>query len=376
MNIHGKVDQKLEDEFVLFRDAYKDVGIDLSRERSAFLLEAQQIANIVTERQNQRHNIWTEKFKNQLVIRKGKNNMLNALASLVILFSVILGGGGATVAFAQSSLPDQPLYGIKLMSEDVRQLVTADPQAAAQLALELSNRRMEEIQTLSQTGTLPDQMLVTRYQDRLEQAIRLAANLSDEQAIQALLQTRLSLQTQQQGLAQAQLHANPNVEPTISLLQTMLQEHLRWVEEGVQQPALLRDQLQERDRMQDRIRLTSTVDPTPITTQTVPESGSLNPTNQPVPGNGFKNGAGNGTQECLDCKTEVTPQLSRTPNPVSGNGSILTGTCTPGSGNNSGPQMKNQATNAIVQPSNPEPNQNTGGTGGGGGTSGGGKNGH
>ena len=230
--------------------------------------------------------------------------MLNAISTLLVVVSLLLGSGGATVAYAQGSLPDQALYGVKLLSEDIYQEITSDPQAEWQLSLELANRRIEEIQALIEAGEVLPDSLVTRYQNQVEASIRFASNLPDDQALQALTRIRATLQAQQNDLTQSSQQDNGDTLKTCSMLQDMLQTRLSQVEDGLVSPGQLRDQLQQHDQIQQRDR-DRVYDSTPTVEDTlqtnVPSDGENNPwtTETPVPGSGY--GPGPGPDYCDTC---------------------------------------------------------------------------
>ncbi len=277
--------------------------VDLSAGRRDFLAEAEKIAGSVTKQEKRRHNIWMDPFS-IFFVKKGEKQMLNAISTLLVVASLLLGGGGATVAYAQGSLPDQALYGVKLLSEDIYQEITSDPQAEWQLSLELTNRRIEEIQALIEAGEVLPDSLVTRYQNQVEAAIRFASNLPDDQAIQALTRIRESLQAQQNTLAESGQLANGDTTKTCSQLQDMLQTRLSQVEDGLVSPDRLRDQLQQHDQIQLRDRdplydITATADDTLQTP--VLQDGENNPWTDetPVPGSGY--GPGPGPDYCDTC---------------------------------------------------------------------------
>ena len=228
--------------------------------------------------------------------------MVNPILALVLVLSLVFGGGGVTVAAAQSSLPDQPLYGLKLWSEDARLSFTNQPESGWQVALQFAERRVAEMRAMIEAGKQPDEALQTRYEAQLEKAFRLAQNLPDEQALQALEQIRQRLRLQEEQLSH--LPANQSV-----LVQTrsMIQQRLQWVENGLQDPQLFRQRLQ----------------------QHAPGSGQGgNPWTDgtPTPGSGYGSGQGG------------NPWTDGTPTPGSGYGSGQGGnpwtddTPTPGSG--------------------------------------------
>jgi len=69
-----------------------------------------------------------------------------ALASLILLF--ILGG---TFAFAQKSLPGEPLFVIKKMTEKTRAVFVAENERP-KVQLELANKRLEDLAKIAETN--------------------------------------------------------------------------------------------------------------------------------------------------------------------------------------------------------------------------------
>jgi len=356
-----------------------------SQGRAAFLQAAQELAGAVTPPQKRRHNGWMHAIQSIFVIhRKEQSPMLSTLATLLLIVSLVLGGGGATVAAAQSSQPDQPLYGVKVLSEDVRLGLSAGPKSEYQLALEFANRRAGEIQKMLQAGSVPPESVQARYQNQVEQTIQYALNLPDDQAIQALEQIHTRLQNQQQAFLEIQANASPNAKAALIRSRQMLQERLQWVEEGLTDPTQLRDQLRLRDRQQKQ-GIQSSATPSEQATQESPGTGGGNPwtTGTPTPGSGY--GPGPGTGDCGNCTPTAdgqggNPWTTGTPTPGSGYGPgpgpDPTRTCTPGSG--PGPQptqpRNNQPTQAGPQPTQgaqpvnpgpgPKPTSAPGGQGG------------
>src|SRR5574338_396054 len=81
--------------------------------RARFLTEA------VSLRGKRRHNVWT--------IFQHKENLAMKLAVSTLVIVGLLFGGNATVSAAQDDLPNQPLYPVKVMSEDVSLWFVSDP---------------------------------------------------------------------------------------------------------------------------------------------------------------------------------------------------------------------------------------------------------
>lgn len=289
--------------------------------------------------------------------------MFSSLATVILIVSFVLGGGGVTAVAAQNSQPDQVLYGVKLVSEDIRLGLTSNARAEAQLALQFADRRAVEIQTMLQAGSIPPEAVQIRYQNQVEQAIQYALNLPKDQAIQALEQIRTRLQTQQQAFLQVQENGSAQAVAALAQSRLMLQERLLWVEQGLADPDQFRDQLRQHDRQrtQDRLNSTATVEQS---TQSLPGTGAGNPwiTGIPTPGSEY------GPGDCENCTPMgdgqgSNPWTSGTPTPGSGYGPDpgLSATCTSSPSN--GPQptqpQNNQPTQAESQPIQvgPQPTQ-------------------
>jgi len=233
--------------------------------------------------------------------RKERSLMVNPILALVLVLSLVFGGGGATVAAAQSSLPDQPLYGLKLWSEDARLSFTNQPENGWQVALQFAERRIAEIRAMIEAGKQPDEALQTRYEAQLEQALRYAQNLPDEQALRALEQIRQRLRLQEEQMSQ--LPANQAV---VVQTRKMIQQRLEWVENGLQEPQQFRQRMQQR-------QLPNEVPPAQ------PGGGKPWTDETPTPGSGYgPGGAGTGN-----------PWTDETPTPGSGYGPGGAGTGNP-----------------------------------------------
>jgi len=77
-----------------------------------------------------------------------------ALALIPVLLLFLVGGG--VVNASTSSLPDEPLYRVKLASEGIRLFFTPSPEGKAILQAKLVDRRMWEISQLMKRGKPAD----------------------------------------------------------------------------------------------------------------------------------------------------------------------------------------------------------------------------
>lgn len=172
---------------------------------------------------------------------------LPAFKALVVgvLLLVLVTVSSFTVYAAQSSLPGDPLYAIKSVSEDIRLSMTISPQAKLDLTLEYTNRRIGEIHSLVSSGkSLPEQTS-ERYQQELDDALQLAAQMNDQQ-IQAAL-SMIKFQAEAQGMTVDELIASlpDQASPAIVHLKTRLQEQVQLSKLGEKDPREFRKEIQE-----------------------------------------------------------------------------------------------------------------------------------
>ena len=160
---------------------------------------------------------------------------MNALVSLVLAAALVLGGGATAVA-AQDDLPNQPLYPVKLWTENATLAMTGDPQLKASLLMQMSQTRVEEMTGLVDNGIPVPNQVQDRLQEQIHQTLMLAADMDDAALTQTLLQLRDQLQTQDRIMEQLQTHANAGTEPLLAQTRSMLQTRLHLVDQGLADP--------------------------------------------------------------------------------------------------------------------------------------------
>ncbi|MFC2001257.1 DUF5667 domain-containing protein [Chloroflexota bacterium] len=95
-------------------------------------------------------------------------------ATAVIVALVLLLVGSSTVAAAGNSMPDEPLYQVKLATETVRLVLTPSAMGKAELYVRLADKRIEEIIKMADEGK-PEQ--VERAAQRLSTQLIAMASL-------------------------------------------------------------------------------------------------------------------------------------------------------------------------------------------------------
>jgi len=87
-------------------------------------------------------------------------------ATVVTIVLVLLLAGGGTVAAAGNSMPDSPLYPVKLATEQVQLTLTPSQIGKARLCAELADRRVAEIVYMANKGDAQQVKLITRRLDK------------------------------------------------------------------------------------------------------------------------------------------------------------------------------------------------------------------
>jgi len=322
MKSNNEIDLRLLKKLSVLQSEFERDPEKVKKGRAAFLKEAEQLAKTVSPAKKMRHNGWINSIQSIFMFRKKEHTpMFNTLMTIMLVFTLVLGGGGTTLVAAQNTQPDQPLYGVKLWSEEFRASITNNPLNKYQLSMEFASRRFEEIQNLFQSGGIPTEEIQTRYINQVEQAIRFAMNLPDNQAIPALQQIQERLQIQNQALLQVKIDAASNADASLVRTRLMIQERLKWIEAGLSNPTQLREQIRQQERLHQQDSQNSEPNANAEQgTRSVPGASAGNPwtTGTPTPKSGY------GPGDCENCTPtgngEANPWTTGTPTPKSGYG--------------------------------------------------------
>ncbi len=187
----------------------------------------------------------------------------------VVLVVTLLSTTGVVAA---QSLPDSPLYTLKLAAEQARSLVTVDPAAQADWQLTLARTRLDEVTTLVTRGQVPSAETLSRLSWQFDQAVTAAAR-----APAADTYRLLSAADELNGLAMLRINAwlralPPSVQPALAQTLAGVQNNQAQVLEGLADPE------------QFRLPTTpSTATPTPTGTATPAALPAAEATSTPTP---------------------------------------------------------------------------------------------
>jgi hypothetical protein len=177
---------------------------------------------------------------NQPYSGRRQRRMSTLLIKAMLVVGLLFGSAGATAAMASNSLPDSPLYPVKLALEDTRLALTTDPAEQAKLHLVLAQERIQEMEQLALKGGVPGEATLTRLQHHLNYALQLASQLPDEAMVGVLIQTQQMAQTQAQQMTQTQAQVGEQVQEPLQQANRLLNQVRQDVEAGLQDPLAFR----------------------------------------------------------------------------------------------------------------------------------------
>ena len=282
-----KQDDKLDPRLAALLDEIKPASARnpqaAARARSRFVAQA------VSASEERRHNWWTTIFQQKE--KFAMNMIMSALVVLGLLF-----GGSATVSAAQDDLPNQPLYQLKLMSEDAKVWLASDPGLKIEMLMEQVQTRTEEMAALTLAGITPPAELTIRTQERIQQALHIASSLDDASMVVAMEQIRTHLQTQEQLMIRLQDGSCTECEPILQQTREMLHTQLGQIESDLIDPEAFRNQNQNQNQVrttQTPLATGSAVTPQTSCTPALDGTGQQNGNNNPPAGTPIPQDNGN-----------------------------------------------------------------------------------
>ena len=202
----------------------------------AFVHEARVLRGAVSAAPAPRLTGWKLNFN------KKEISPMTIVATFLVVAALAVGGTGATVYAAQDSLPNQPLYAVKLATEQARLTWAVDPGDQVDLLLAFTQTRLREMARLiEQNQTIPEPV-TARLQTQLQLTLQTAAQLRNTEMTTVLAQIRQATETQLQTLTQLRLAAPDNAN--WDLAEQAMTQTRALAELGEQDPAQFRSQLQ------------------------------------------------------------------------------------------------------------------------------------
>ncbi len=165
---------------------------------------------------------------------------MTTIASIVLALALAFGGVGATAYAAQDSLPAEPLYGVKLLAEQVQLALSQGPQADLDLLVGFITERVREMAALANEGEEVPAQVQTRLHEQLQLALQYAAQLGDSDMAGALAQIRTMAENQVRALEQLRLNAPEQAEDALRLAEQTMTQARNTAEGGLEDPRAFR----------------------------------------------------------------------------------------------------------------------------------------
>jgi hypothetical protein len=94
-------------------------------------------------------------------------------AIAVVAGIIVLMGTGATMAASSNALPDEPLYPVKLATEQVQLAFAVSPEKKAEIETDLVNKRANELEAMANAGNTEQSIKAAeRYDSQFEKAVQ------------------------------------------------------------------------------------------------------------------------------------------------------------------------------------------------------------
>lgn len=174
---------------------------------------------------------------------QANRRLATAVASILTAIVLTFGAVGGTVYASQDSLPNQTMYAVKTLTEDIRLRLAKQPEEKIRLLEMFANRRIEELYVLSEKKEEFSQVTVTRLEQHAEDMLIWASEQEGKDLTQSLNQIRKSLQAQEEKIAKLANIEHGSAVKKLSRVQKKLREKIHLAGEGLDNPAAFRKKM-------------------------------------------------------------------------------------------------------------------------------------
>jgi hypothetical protein len=171
-------------------------------------------------------------------VERAGRRLAVTLAALVVLVSVLVGGGSAVAG----SLPGEALHSVKLAVEEVRLALTTDPRSEADLSRFRAEARLQEVAQLLDRGRPVDPSTGERAAQQIQTALETTANLQEEEAVPRLYRLAEMLGEKQVLLSAV---AGEAPEGALQTLFRVMEQARLEAQAGHREPEALRERLRQ-----------------------------------------------------------------------------------------------------------------------------------
>jgi len=175
---------------------------------------------------------------------QANRRLATAIASILTTIVLTFGAVGGMVHASQDSLPNQTLYAVKTLTEDIRLRFAKQPKEKIRLLEKFAYRRVEELNELSEKEEVFPQVTFTRLEQHTGTMLKLASAQEGKNLIQSLKQIRKFLQAQEEMISKLANTEHGNADKKLTQVQKKLQEKIHLTEEGLDNPAAFREKME------------------------------------------------------------------------------------------------------------------------------------
>lgn len=162
--------------------------------------------------------------------------LAQAIAILLLIVSLISAG---TLRAAAGSLPDSPLYPLKLTAERVQLALTTTPAGRAKLHMSYSERRLQEARALWEAGKGVSEAMLQAMKSEHESALRAIGQATEQERFSLLNEFDLLIARQQTILKEIKPALPPSDQEAVEKALEASGEHQRVATEAMAHPELL-----------------------------------------------------------------------------------------------------------------------------------------
>ncbi len=163
------------------------------------------------------------------------------LGTIAAVLLVALSSLGGTVYAAQAAQPDDLLYGVKTLTEDIQVSLESDPEEKLDLYVSFASRRLQEIQNQLAAGEEVSDKALALLEKHTQKMLEQAARLEGQGLDKALLQIEANLQKQNQIMAELGREHPQGSPPGLLKAQEKIRERLELVGNGLKEPQKFKD---------------------------------------------------------------------------------------------------------------------------------------
>jgi len=182
----------------------------------------------------------TSKSRVGMPLRK---SLLPRLAAILAVALFALSSIGGTVYAAQGSLPDDLLYPVKILTEDIQVRLESDPEQRLDLYASFANRRLEEIEAQFLAGEKISPEALARLEKLSGKMLQQAAQVGEQGLENALRQVQQAFELQNQLMTKLQKQIPGPGEQGLVQAQEKINSRLQLVENGLLEPQGFQEQM-------------------------------------------------------------------------------------------------------------------------------------